>query len=210
MQPPTDRLGCHAAVSRCSSIAACVSAARCPPFRVLPSCCCNSAPVNPPDMPEAPNHPDAFRARIEACTRGPHHHQLLSSQEPELTGASNATTPTRVNQIVVRGSTTHCSGCGSDCCPIVEDSGTRLRATPAPPSLPGLRLLVQPDAACVLGDQTPPRGCTCRTRSFRSLSQHQSPATRAVWRAGATDCTQKKQFACQVLSAECSVQTSRH
>lgn len=60
----------------------------------------------------------------------------------------------RVNQIVFRGRTTHRSGCGSDSCPIVEDSGTKLCTTAAQPSLPGLRRRVQPNADCVFGDQT--------------------------------------------------------
>ena len=63
-------------------------------------------------------------------------------QEPELTGASNASTPTRVNQIAFRGSTTHCGGCGSDSCPIAEDSGMKPCITAAQQSIQGFRGLL--------------------------------------------------------------------
>lgn len=91
-------------------------------------------------------------------------------QKPKLTGAFNAPTPARLNQIVLRSSTTHCGGGGSNSCPIAEDPGTKPCTNAAQPSLPGLRYLVQPYAACVFGDQTQPRGCTCCTRLSHSIS----------------------------------------
>jgi hypothetical protein len=43
-----------------------------------------------------------------------------------------------------RSSTTHCGGCGSDNCPIAEDSGTKLCTTAARPSLPGYGIVCNP------------------------------------------------------------------
>jgi len=105
-------------------------------------------------------------------------------QDPELTGASNAPTPTRVDHIAFRRGTnplqrlrqrqlSHCRGSRYEtachCCTAVSSR---------------LRCPVRPCAACVLGDQTRPRGCTCCTRLSHSILTMLASARQAGRRIG--------------------------
>ncbi|KAH6639440.1 hypothetical protein C7974DRAFT_131470 [Boeremia exigua] len=153
-----------------------------------------------PDRPEAPSQthsgPD-LRRRGQS-----HEHQSAPTLEPELTGASNASTSTRVNQIGFRGGTnplerlrqrlwSQCRGsryeAGCQCCTAVSSR---------------LPYLVRRNAHCVLGDQTEPRGCTCCARLRRSISTMLAPA-QTTSPANRCHCCQKKQclVQCTVLSA---------
>jgi hypothetical protein len=100
---------------------------------------------------------ETSRSRTHACSN-------FVIQEPELTGASNASTPTRVNQIVRRGSTN----------PL-----RRLRQRVVPLQRIQARNSVPPNADRVLGDQTRPRGCTRCTR-LRRLVFARSQRSRLV------------------------------
>lgn len=136
---------------------------------------------------------ETSRSRTQACSD-------FVIQVPELTGASNAPTPTRVNRVVRCGSTSplrrlrqrqlsHCRGFRH------ETACHRCTAVSS-----RLRVSVQPNAHCVLGDQTRPRGCTRCTRLRRLIFARSFSA--ADWSASrrnqGTNCGQKKQFACRV------------